>query len=170
MDNHRLSRFERFLNPLRLYDPRRPADRAEHLWGYIYPIVAFFVFVAGLLVWAGVTGLPAHQIDEIGFIAGDVFRIAYLLLALLIIYRRFLDLGMSPSWYLAVLVPLLNLYVMLRLFLKKGQRGQVVPDSTEEASARLSASGLASDTSAVDITPLGPGDEPGEPTDRQTTN
>ncbi len=106
-----------WLDPLRLYDPCRPAGRSVFLWGLaIFPLVVIFVLLTVILIVVG-TISPNINPDIIGIIVWP-FMLAWVAATVAITYRRLFQLRMSPRWVWVAILPIINLFLFLYLLLK----------------------------------------------------
>ncbi len=108
-----------WLDPLRLYDPRRPAGRWVFFWGLaIFPPVVIFVLLTLILIIV-YTVSPDVDPDYIGIIVWP-FMLAWVAATVAITRRRLLQLNMSQRWVWLAILPIVNLPLFLYLLLKSG--------------------------------------------------
>lgn len=98
-------------NPLKLYDPRKPASRRTFYWLVAYPILVYatYFFVSGLLtpLWT--------SLDETVFELGGLLVAMFWVLALA---RRMLDRQRSRWLLLATLIPFIGWIVALGILIE----------------------------------------------------
>ncbi len=108
-----------WIDPLRLYDPRVPAERLAFLWGLaIFPPVVLFVVLTVIIIVVE-TVSPNVNPDYIGIIVWP-FMLAWVMATVAITRRRLLRLGRSPRWVLVAILPIVNLLLFIYLLLKTG--------------------------------------------------
>src|SRR5689334_15717557 len=105
-----------WIDPLRLYDPRRPARRVVFLWGLaIFPPFVIFVLLTVIII-ALEAAVPNVNPDYIGIIVWP-FMLAWVTATVAITRRRLLQLGRSPAWVWLAVLPIVNLPLILYLLL-----------------------------------------------------
>ncbi len=112
------SGFREWIDPTRIYDPRRPAGRLTYLWGVaIYPFLVLLVLLTPVIIFMESGPQAANNSDNLGIVI-YLFMMVWLTAAVCIIYRRLRDLQMSPRWVWMIILPFGNLLFLLYLLLK----------------------------------------------------
>lgn len=112
------SRLREWIDPTRLYDPRRPAGRLVFFWGLaIYPLLTVYLLLAIVIIVVESASAGAHTADDLG-IATWVFMLAWVAAMVAICRRRLLQLGKSQAWIWLAILPVINLGLFLYLSLK----------------------------------------------------
>jgi uncharacterized membrane protein YhaH (DUF805 family) len=108
-----------WIDPRRLYNPRRPAGRLLFLWGSaIFPVFVILVLLS-VIIAVLETVSPNIDPDYIGIIVWP-FMLAWVAAAVAMTYRRLLELNKSPRWVWLAILPIVNVPLILYLLLKPG--------------------------------------------------
>ncbi len=106
-----------WIDPLHLYDPRRPAGRLVFFWGLaIFPLLVIFLLLTSILIFVE-TVFPTINPDYIGIIVYP-FMLGWVAAAVAITRRRLLQLNMSPMWVWLVIFPIVSLPLLIYLLVK----------------------------------------------------
>jgi len=114
-----------YLNPLRVFDARRPAGRLAFVLGYVYLLIlALVITVIDWSLGADLSAYPPTSLSILGTIG-----------VITLVLRRLKDMRSSGAWVLVTFVPVLNLFFFICLALIPGK------PKTQEALSSASSQG-----------------------------
>jgi uncharacterized membrane protein YhaH (DUF805 family) len=124
-----------YINPLTLYNPRKPAGRLVFLWGLIYGAFLLQVFMA---VVGGITtektyALSSDFSDAITTVILIVYLCGYFIPPFIMVIRRLRDLKEPTGQVVVALIPLVNLVFLLHLLFSPGEHDESSRSEVEVA-------------------------------------
>lgn len=100
-------------NPLKLYDPRKPAGRRTFYWLLAYPILVFFIVMVSFFLYEATDAWTATD-QTLTDLGSFVIFVAFVLA----LARRMLDRERSRWLLLATLIPIIGWMVFLGILIE----------------------------------------------------